>query len=98
MMTEEGTIGCKLAGGRMVVLESDRNTAKCVYGLAYFEWSLSDGGLGMVISSQIRSNIMLLPILNQEGKGGRDKIYTAIDSDWRELQMDGSFRLPRNNV
>ena len=98
VMTEEGTIGCKLAGGRMVVLESDRNTAKCVYGLAYFEWSLSDGGLGMVISSQIRSNIMLLPILNQEGKGGRDKIYTAIDSDWRELQMDGSFRLPRNNV
>lgn len=69
-----------------------------ICGASYHKWTVVESTVltyANLEAKYIQNYCVLLPKLTPTGVGSECQVYTLIDSEWNDIQKDGSIRLPR---
>ena len=92
----DGRYGCVLLSKQVMLLDS-AGFVGTINGMSYHKWTTESHVIPFQ-PAHVQHSLILLPQLCVSGLhkgGGFPGHYAAVDSDWNELQSDGSFALPQ---
>jgi hypothetical protein len=90
IVVNTGQMGCAISAGEMCgLMRTDFRYKK--NGHSYHQWALDVNDLRQYQDKDITNYCLLLPALGVEGFQESETVFTAIDSEWNEIDDNGDF-------